>query len=80
MTFSDEYKPCIHNLHVTQTEGNSKIGEVIAKSVIMSGYLGVAMNTDVHSRPCASLRVSTKEIIVLAIVGPSLVEAEAATP
>jgi hypothetical protein len=55
MRFSDEYKLCIHNLHATQTEGSSKFGELIAESVIMSGYLRMAMNTDVHSRPCASV-------------------------
>jgi hypothetical protein len=40
-------------LHVTQTEGSSTFGEVIAGSVVMSGYLRMAMNTDIHPRPCA---------------------------
>ena len=56
MRFSDEYKECIHNLHATQTEGRSKFGDLITESVIMSGYLRMAMNTDGHFGPCASVR------------------------
>jgi hypothetical protein len=40
-------------LHVTQTEGSSTFGELIAGSVVMSGYLRMAMNIDIHRRPCA---------------------------
>jgi hypothetical protein len=69
MRFSDEYKPYIHNLHVTQTEGNSTFG---LPTVIMSGYLRMVKLIQMSTPGLAHRRVSTREITVLAIVGSSL--------